>query len=321
MAASPPKPGPSPNEDVFSLEDLDILIDAVDPNFRGDMEQIKSVGVHTETEIESLDVGPDEDVPEKEDTEKTRAQKILDFLLSPIRQLRIKIGLKYTAVKNRLFLFLHQMVQFIIKDFPDFLRYLKSVLTGFLRAVLAFMKQHWATLAAFSMVEKAALSFAILAMSSVFFFALKTLTGDSILPKFGDEFIHSLEEGANFEGAYKMKSELQDMFQAFPEVEFFVLLNKVIVNLKPDSQSGPNPMGIYEMYLGLDSQDTAVEVKDREQEILDIIQRTLEGFTYTEVSTKAGKEKMKLAIREQVNKVLNQGRVFHVYFNAFITKM
>ena len=99
-----------------------------------------------------------------------------------------------------------------------------------------------------------------------------------------------------------------------------VLLKKVIVNLKPDDLSTRNPMGLYEVYLGLDSKDTAIEVKDREKEILDLIQRTLENFTYSEVSSIVGKIRMKSAIKERLNEILNQGRVFHVYFNNFVTK-
>jgi flagellar FliL protein len=69
----------------------------------------------------------------------------------------------------------------------------------------------------------------------------------------------------------------------------------------------------------VDSQDTAIEVKDRELEILDIIQRVLENFAYSDVNSMVGKIRMKSAIKDRLNEVLNQGKVFHVYFNTFIT--
>ena len=42
------------------------------------------------------------------------------------------------------------------------------------------------------------------------------------------------------------------------------------------------------------------------------------GFTYEEANSEVGKVRIKAAIRDRLNEVLNQGRVYHIYFNTFI---
>ena len=91
------------------------------------------------------------------------------------------------------------------------------------------------------------------------------------------------------------------------------------MNLRRDENSGSLPMGIFEFYLGVDSKDTAVEIRDREHEVIDLVQRTLEGFTYHEVVSYQGKIRMKSRIRDNVNDILNQGQINRVYINRMVT--
>ena len=78
-------------------------------------------------------------------------------------------------------------------------------------------------------------------------------------------------------------------------------------------------MGLFEFYLGVDSRDTAIELRDREKEVIDIIERTLESFTYHEVVSYQGKILLKAKIRDNVNEILNQGQINRVYINRMVT--
>ncbi|MCB0350221.1 MAG: flagellar basal body-associated FliL family protein [Bdellovibrionales bacterium] len=323
MTAEHPNSGPSSDDGVFSLEDLDKIIEAEDPTFKEQMESIQTTGFDVQGSIESIDVdGSDADAPEPtedENRELTRAEKIREFFLKKKSLFQNIIRNKYLSIRGWLASCGKKIIQYARHELPDRLKYYKSKLLTQYQSVSKWIREEFGRFKALSRVEKSALFFVILATIFSLFFLTKVYTGNW-LPKFSDIMIHSLEDEASLVATYKDQSELQNLFQAFPEAQIFVLLTKVTVNLRPDSNSSSNPMGIYEVYLGVDSKDTAVEVKAREDEIRDNIQRVLEPFTYTEVSTNVGKVRMKSAMRDQINTLLNQGQVIQVYFNTFISK-
>ena len=120
-------------------------------------------------------------------------------------------------------------------------------------------------------------------------------------------------------GTANRQEQLVEFNSVFPDFEYQVQLKRVIVNLRQDPESGILPMGAFEFFLGLDSQNTAIEVRDREKEILDRVQRVLEGFSYSEIMSRTGKGKMKSKITDSINEILNQGRVTGVYLNKIVT--
>jgi len=313
MNAEAPKPRPSSTDGVFSLEDLDKIIDAEDPNFKNEMENIKSAPVENTSAIEDLQVSTDDD-PEKEDeSEKTKLKKILDFVLRPWRRFVDYSKLTKVALKNRIIVLVDMSKTFVRHELPERLRYLASQIRSGLVWIKKIAQQFWALPGG----QKIALVF--MSFASIFSLLLlsRTLTG-AWLPGYVDDLPRNLEKNATVIGVAKRREDLQDLFQAFPEVEYHVLLKKAIVNLRRDDTSGPNPMGVFELYLGVDSQDTAIEVKHRELEILDIVQRAIENFSYTEVNSVVGKIRVKSAVRDRVNEILNQGRVFQVYYNTVV---
>ena len=75
----------------------------------------------------------------------------------------------------------------------------------------------------------------------------------------------------------------------------------------------------FEFYLGLDANETAIEIKDREKEVLDISQRTLEEFTYPEIMAPNTQKRVWARMRDNINEILNQGRVQKVYVKTMLT--
>jgi flagellar basal body-associated protein FliL len=315
MNAEAPNPRPSSTsqDGVFSLEDLDKIIEAEDPNFKSEMENIKSTKLEDTTAVESLQVLSDDDLVKDEESEKKIKQKIIAFFVRPWRRFAQFLKLKKIAIQHQLSSFLNGSKNFLRHELPDRLRYLKSrTIAGYHWCV-----GQWKRFLALSRLQKAALVGTVIFGLFSLLLLSRTLTG-AWLPSYNDPLPRSLMQKASFTGKYESQKDMQLLFEAFPEVEFNVLLNKVIVNLRPDEESTNNPMGTFEFYVAVDSQDTAVEVKDREREILDIIQRTAEDFTYTQVRSELGKSLMKSAIRDRLNQVLNQGQVMRLYFNTII---
>lgn len=320
MTAEQSGAGPSSEDGVFSLDDLDKIIEAEDPTFKEAMAGIKATGVDSLVDIETIDVdGENGNSLPDENRELSSLEKKIEFIKKKISNILQYIKVKSLGFKTFILSFGVSSVQFLRHGLPERLKYYQSQVSSFSRKIFGFLKEEWLRFKALSRLEKIGLVFVIVSTVFAFFFISKVYTG-GWLPRFSDPLIHSLEEEAVMVMEYKKKEDMQNLFQAFPEINIYVLLNKVIVNLRADENSTPTPMGVYEIYLGLDSKDTAVEIKARENEMRDVIQRVLEPFSYTEVSSQVGKVRMKSAIRDQVNLLLNQGQVIHVYFNTFITK-
>ncbi len=299
--------------DTFSLEDIDKIIETEDPSFKNEIADIKKQPVVGTESIESLKVEPEDESVKDDDEPASARQKIIRLVLAPWYWLRTFVRLRIIRLKNKFFDFLGQAKRFFRHELPERLKYAWSQLKAF----IAWVSAEWNKFRALNQAQRLAILFMVMASFAALFFFDKTFTGHW-LPRYVNDLPTSLAEGASLIGEVKSKSDVQDLFQAFPKVEDYVLLQKVIVNLKASESSGNNPMGVFEIFVGADSQDTAVEVKDREPEIRDLIQRALETFTYDEAASLVGKERMKEVIRDRINAILNQGRVFNIYFNTFI---
>ena len=70
---------------------------------------------------------------------------------------------------------------------------------------------------------------------------------------------------------FNREHDLQIYQRAFPHKEYTIQLSKVILNLKRHSKSGPTPMGYVEVYVGANTQQSTIEIKDREKEFMVII--------------------------------------------------
>ncbi len=97
-------------------------------------------------------------------------------------------------------------------------------------------------------------------------------------------------------------------------------LRKMVINLQPSESSGPNPMVAYELSLEANSQEALVEIKDREGEVIDGVQRSLEELTYDELSGPEGRILVEDKVKTRVNQILTLGKVRFVYVVGVIFK-
>ena len=93
----------------------------------------------------------------------------------------------------------------------------------------------------------------------------------------------------------------EDFFGSLQLSEHVILLKRIVVNLKPSENSGSNPMVAFEIFVEGSGQETAIELKDREKEFLDLVQRVTENMTYDELVTETGKKRLKLNLRREMN--------------------
>lgn len=323
MTGQKPQNENNPTE-TFSLEDLDQILEEEDPGFNASLESIKKDGVQDTSSIEAFSVDSDDDdsldQSEIGSTEKDlgwkenfriktihRAKKIKHWYLERKQTVQSRLTLIRTDFKN-------QFTKFYRHTLPERIKYYRSQAKTLIAKLIHFANVIWEK----PRKQKIA---AVLVFVCVFFaiYMLAKAFKGEWLPGLQQPIVNSYDDVGKVLGSYKSESDFIPLFEAFPEVEFQVRIQKIVVNLRPDKDSGQRPMGLFEFYLGVDSRDTAVELRDREKEILDLVQRTVEGFTYSEIMSKPGKARMKSRIKDNLNSNLNQGRVMNVYLNRIVT--
>jgi flagellar basal body-associated protein FliL len=97
------------------------------------------------------------------------------------------------------------------------------------------------------------------------------------------------------------------------------MIERIVANLRRNSPS-PNPMTMMELYIETSSQDAAIELRDREGEARDVIGRTLNRMPYDELTSAAGKNKLKVFLRQDLNSIMTKGRIRRVFFKSLILK-
>ena len=132
--------------------------------------------------------------------------------------------------------------------------------------------------------------------------------------------IPSLATVADQSWSYNIKSETTPFLMAFPQPRHSFLFSKIVVNLKKRVSSLNEAMGAFEFFVEVDSKDAARELKGREVQLRDLIQRTAEQFTYESLQSEKGKERLKERIRAELNKELAQGWVKSVFIKFMVTK-
>jgi flagellar basal body-associated protein FliL len=141
-----------------------------------------------------------------------------------------------------------------------------------------------------------------------------------LLPKTEREWIASFEEKADGVFTYERTDPFEDFNDPILHPEFVVVIERVIVNLArtPEAEEGSNPMAAFEFYIQTDNQESAIEVKDRNIEIRDVLARAVERMTYPELATEDGKQKLKLVLRKDLNLIMTKGRVRRVFLKTIV---
>lgn len=118
----------------------------------------------------------------------------------------------------------------------------------------------------------------------------------------------------------KNESEFEYFFENSRLAKKVVTLKKITVNIKPSSESSNNPMLAFEIGIEGLSTEAIVEIKDREAEMVHIVARVAEEFTYDELVGLEGKKKLSEKLTKEINANLTTGQVRGVFYSSFIIK-
>ena len=152
------------------------------------------------------------------------------------------------------------------------------------------------------------------------FFVLLNYVGDPFFDlRTKRPYLTSLEEVADRIISVGLNESFESFYSPLRQPEFFMSMDEVIVQLK-STRRAPRAFGRFEFYIETNNRRSLIEVSDRRQEILDLMQRTLESQTWDDISTTRGKLKIKRLLRVRVNSIMNYGRVREIYFKNLLLK-
>ncbi len=311
----------------ISLENIDEILQQEDPGFVESLGEIKEAGENVEdVELESLEVDVDSSIKDDDDDKESRLEKIIQQLLKKYPKLKVLntllekfkkfIRQRLLIWRGRLKLCFFNGIEHI-KTWPDRFKKLLSDLKKLLGALNAQLKEGFSRR---TRLEKSLVLVLIFGSGVVLGLTLLNLKNSRWAPFVKSPMLTSFSEIADVEWTYKATTGTLPFLMAFPQTKHNYLFPKVVVNLKAKSGESSFQMGAFEFFVEVDSKDTAIEVKSREVELHDLIQRVVETFSYESLQSERGKERLKEEIKKSLNQKIVQGWVKGVYIKFMITK-
>lgn len=288
--------------------DVDALLAVADPEFAAQMKDL--------SELKADDVSIDGDIDtEVEQVRKEAAIKgykkfVLLFVTRPLRRL--------AALVTQLQGFFKWVKEFGV---PAAIAGAKKALAIAKTAIVAGAGKLKAGLDWFKALPRKSKALLVLAGAlalvavAVAQFTLKR----TLFPNMDVDYLTSFETVADAKYTIGKDEKWTDLNDPLLHPEHVVLIERIISNLR-SSGPGSNPMALIDLYIESANQEVAIELKNREGEARDVIGTTLLQMSYDELITEAGKTKLKVFLRKNLNEVLSTGRVRRVYFKSIIIK-
>ena len=290
--------GPSSSE-VAALRPVDELLQIEDPDFAASMAELR-------TQVQN-------DAPEASQVEI----ESLDLEEKPLT--------KWAALRSKAWLRLTSLIH-AVKDFrftalaaaKIVFKALKSAVIAILGWTKNFIKSTIAGFKSLPLTSKL-LVFATFALGIVSIFVVRMVLHGHYLPTLEMNYLRSFADVADQKFSYDAHEPMEDFTDPIFHPEHVMLIDKIVVNLKRPSEDS-NPMGLFEFYVEVSTDEAAVEIKDREVEVRDLISRTVEQMDYESLKTTDGKNKLKIVLRKNLNEFATKGRVRNVLFRNIVLK-
>ncbi len=295
----------------FDPEDVDRILAEEDPAFAAELKEIQNAEFKTDVAIASVDI---EVFLKEGETIKAKQAEVKKLSLKERFQFSYSSG--HARISKTIDDFQNGSVDLTKRLFHFLLNVGKKAFKYSLGAVGQFFS--W-LLHLPKKVKLLLLSTAVLLGASGFSIYM-SLKGH-FLPQIGREYLTSFADHADETFEYAEQDPKESFESEIRHPEHMYEVEKIVVNLKDPNNGGHIPMGLFEFYIEMNSQEATVEVSDRKTETKHIIERILEQLTYQELTTPAGKTKLKFIIRKELNEFLSKTHhVRQVYFKTFVLK-
>lgn len=307
-----------PGADDVDLTQLDDIFSSEDPDFAASMQEMKTEVLAKEEgaeDIETLDLDSyvSETAAEVRASRTWRGRVLVRFKRF-FRWLKV-IGIRTGLQVSRIILWTRETaVPGVKTGVKKTLGFVRSQGLALSHSMLSMVK----ALLALPLSSKALLV-AVVVLAGALIYVLNLTFKDQVMPKVDNQFLTSFSQVADARFTYDPKSPMEEFHNPLLHPENVILIERLIVNLK-SPERGQNPMGLFEFYIEASNRETAIEVKDRESEVRDIMSRTLEQMPYDELISPDGKNKLKVVLRKSLNSLVTKGRVRRVFFKTIVLK-
>lgn len=272
--------------------DVDAELMKADPTFEDSLRDFQS-------DLANIEIQPDDEIANLEEKQSLVRKSIV-------------------VVKDRIrqgFLFIKYFVIWLLTDgIMKIINGVKGLVLGLRQGV----GEAWQTFGLMS-GKKKLMFFLFLGLgggiSVGFYFVIKK----QILDRQVNPFIGSMTEVANHTFIYDAEAEVEPLFDSTRVRIYAFQLKPMVVNLRR-LNPGANPMGVFEFVCEGNSKDVLVEIKLRESEIRDRVQRVVEGFDYETLDTKDGKLMLRESIKKELNSLLLKGELLRIQIKSIIIK-
>lgn len=119
---------------------------------------------------------------------------------------------------------------------------------------------------------------------------------------------------------YDMLEEVEPYYDNIRFSKNIMSLVKMTANVRPSQNSSSNPMISLEIVIQGVSNEPIVEIKDREAEFRDLILRVVEDFSYDDLESSTGKQRLSESILSKINSNLTDGQIRKVFYKNFVIK-
>lgn len=296
---------------------LDRALAEEDPNF---LQKVSEIGKDTELTISQIELPEDELAQEKEAWEssgKLSARLVRVFPILP----RLSLSFKKARFKAS------SLRKTGIVHFKNFLIFLATdgktkILSGAKRGarfVTEGISEWQRSFRYLPLKLKFAFFLIVMLFFGTSFFIFQSFKGGVISSKNG-LFMTTMESAASEVFQYDPATESEPFYENLRAPSNIILIPKMVVNLRRSASSGENPMGAFEFFIEGEIPEVVVEIKDREVEIRDLMERVLESFTFDQVDSAEGKEFVTERLKKEIDLLLTTGQIKGIWFKTVIVK-
>lgn len=307
------------NQDELDIDDLDIFLDQLDPNFKMALDTIGQ-----DTELKAVDVESDDRAAayfeELELWKNSSGLSRLVYKVFPFTP-RVSLHLKILYFKTKRWI-IANWIQFKNTSHDFILRTWKNSVANFKsrrQELAASTKKSLRDYKFLSWRVKARLYLTLLLGIGGTTVAILVFQG-KLIPRDSDLFISSLEDVATGTYHYNPEDAQEYFYDNIRSVPNLFLVPKVITNIKPSMESGPNPMAAIEFFAEGFTPEVIIEMKDREPALRDLAARTIEDFSFDELESSSGKQKLNQVLAREFNRVLSTGQVKAIRIKNIVLK-
>lgn len=296
---------------------IDQILSETDPEFTASMRAMKAEAVSDieSEEVESIDLI---EVMTESVADEKAAKGFQGLLLGPLRLARrvlVSVVISLRIGRAQVLSWWRESAQGKSRELAiASLGRIRKTAVAAVHLLRASARKFWMAprLVKLKVIGVAVLGGALFAVVKLTFFG-------SLMPGMEPGFLLSFGTVADAAFEYDGDDPMEDFHNPLLHPENVVLIERLIVNLGP-ADAGANSMGLFEFFIESSNREAAIEIRDRESEIRDLISRTVEQMPYDELVTVAGKNKLKMIVRHDLNSFLTHGRVRRVFYKTIVLK-